>query len=348
MEWLENGWIILAIVAAALAFLAWLLGLVWERFVTLLVGKTETDLDDRLAKAALRPLQAAIFSSGTLQVVRALHGKPEIGGSIATPYLQGLLMIGSVLAFTWLASRLLEEVAGWYLEGVGRKAGARLDQQIMPLLRRVLRLALVFVAATIILGFYDVKLTALLGAAGVASLAVALAAQETVANMIGGLTIMIDRPFRVGDRIELSDGKIGDVVEIGMRSTKIMTFDRTIRIIPNSELVKQTLTNLNYPDSKVFVRQAMGIAYGSDVEKAKRVLKEAASRHPKVLSDPPPQVFFTDFGESSLDLVLVYAVAHYEDTFGAKDGVNTEINRRFEEEGIEIPFPQRVVHLKRE
>ena len=345
---LENGYVIWMLGSAVLIAGAWVIGLLWNRVIIPFTMRTDTELDGYLASAVLRPLQAMVVTSGVLQVFSYLKHSGRIADHPFHSYVQGLLMAGSVLAVTWLASRVLEAVLQWYLESIGKETGARVDQHLMPLLRRVLRMVLFFVAATIILGFYDVKITALLGAAGVASLAVALAAQETVANMIGGLTIMIDRPFRVGDRIEMQNGVTGDVREIGMRSTKVLTFDRTLVIIPNAELVKQVITNASYPDSKVCVRQTLGVAYGSDMEKVKRILLEIISANPKVLRDPGPWVFFAEFGDSSLNLKMGFDVGNYAVRAEVLDEINMAINKRFEAEKIDIPFPQRVVHLKKE
>jgi MscS family membrane protein len=348
MDILANGYVIWALASAVLLAAALVIGLLWNRVIIPFTLRTDTDLDGYLANAALKPLQVVVVASGVLQVFSYLKRSGQIADHAFHPYIEGLLMAASVLAVTWLVSRILEAVLQWYLESIGKDTGARLDHHLMPLLRRVLRMVLFFVAATIVLGFYDVKITALLGAAGVASLAVALAAQETVANMIGGLTIMIDRPFRIGDRIEMQNGVTGDVREIGMRSTKILTFDRTLVIVPNTELVKQVITNHNYPDPKVCVRQTLGVAYGSDMEKVKRILLEIMSANPRVIRDPGPSVYFAEFGDSSLNLKISFDVGSYVNRMEVLDEINMAINKRFEAEKIDIPFPQRVVHLRKE
>ena len=348
MNILENAWAIWAVWAAGLAVVAWVLGLAWNRILVPLTLKTPTELDDILAKAAMRPVQHIVFSAGSCHVLKQLLSDPEVQKSIVTPYLQGLLQAWAVFAITWLAALMVEEFVRWYLIRISSRTEVRLDLQLMPLISRVLRTALFFVAATIVLGFHDVKITALLGAAGVISLAVALAAQDTLANMFGGMTIMVDRPFRLGDRIQLADGTLGDVHEIGIRTTKIMTFDRTLLIIPNAELVKQVVTNHSYPDPQVFTRQTLGVAYGSDLDKVKRVLLEVINSNSRVLKDPPAKIYFTEFADSSLNLLLYYAVGSYANRFAVSDEVNMEIDKAFAREGIEIPFPQRTVHLKQE
>ncbi len=259
---------------------------------------------------------------------------------------KGALYILMVLSACAMGYGLVTAVCDWYLVDVASKTSTTLDDEFIPVFRRMAKVVVFFVAVTIILGHFDVKITALLGAAGFASLAVALAAQETVANMISGFTILVDRPFRVGDRVELADGTVGDVSDIGLRSTKILSFDSTQLIIPNKQISSARIINHSYPDAKVKLRKDYTVAYGSDVEKVKRLLVEIASQHAKVLKDPEPGVYFTDFGDSALVFKLVCWVEDYKDKFGTTDEINMEVNRRFNEEKIEIPFPQRDIHVR--
>jgi len=259
---------------------------------------------------------------------------------------KGALYILMVLAACAAGYGLVTALCDWYLLDVASKTSTTLDDEFIPVFRRMAKVVVFFVALTIILGHFDVKITALLGAAGFASLAVALAAQETVANMISGFTILVDRPFRVGDRVELADGTVGDVCEIGLRSTKILSFDSTQLIIPNKQISAARIINHSYPDTKVKIRKDYGVAYGSDVELVKRILVEICRAHPKVLDDPEAAVYFTDFADSALIFKLVCWVSDYKDKFATTDEINTEINRRFNEEKIEIPFPQRDIHVR--
>lgn len=349
-DWLDNGWSELGLAAAALVVVAWIGGFVWERLVApLILGEGEGELDRRLARRAALPLQLILVSAGTRSALLDIEERREaIRRAVPTPYLSGFLLILSILAGAWLISRIVEGIVAWSLERAGAPGGARIDQQAMPLVRRAIRGVMLFVALTVILGHYDVKITALLGAAGVASLAVALAAQESVANVIGGLTIMIDRPFRLGDRIELPTGKTGTVRFIGLRSTRIQTPERSTIVIPNAELVKQAVINHDHPDPSTTVRQPLGVAYGTDVDRAKRVLLDVLAAHPKVLADPAPAVLLAEFGDSALGLQLVYTIEREQDRPVVSDEINAAVLKALAAASIELPFPQRVVHLKRE
>jgi small-conductance mechanosensitive channel len=170
-----------------------------------------------------------------------------------------------------------------------------------------------------------------------------MAAKDTLAHMISGFTLMLDRPFRIGDRIQLAGGQVGDVLDIGLRSTKIKTLDSQQLVIPNSDLCNTMVTNQSFPDKRAKGRVIVGVAYGSDVEQVKRVLMEVALEVELVLRDPAPESFFISFGDSALVMNLFFWVEHHSDLMAVSDRINTLIIKRFRENNIQIPFPTRAV-----
>ncbi len=183
---------------------------------------------------------------------------------------------------------------------------------------------------------------------GVGSLAIALAAQETIANMIGGFVIMIDRPFRAGDWLRMTDGTTCKVHQIGVRSTKFLTFENTLIIVPNAELMKSTVHNVTYPYPEIRVRIDVGVSYNSDMDQVKRVMLDEAQKNPMILNDPEPFFRFLEFGDSSLNVSMFCRVPQVLDQYKAGSDLRTQILKRFRQEGIEIPFPQRVITMVRD
>jgi small-conductance mechanosensitive channel len=146
----------------------------------------------------------------------------------------------------------------------------------------------------------------------------------------------------------LVGGQTGDVTDIGLRSTKIKTLDNMLLIIPNSDLCNTMLVNQAFPDARVRGRITVGVAYGSDVDLVKKVLLETAVETEGVLEEPAPESYFVSFGESSLQMMLLFWVAEYGNLFGITDTVNSLIIRRFRENGIQIPFPTRTVIMDKD
>jgi MscS family membrane protein len=171
---------------------------------------------------------------------------------------------------------------------------------------------------------------------GVGSLAHGLAAQDTLANMFAGFTLMLDRPFRVGDRIQLSTGEAGDVLAIGMRATQIRTYDATVLVVPNGVLVKDRLVNLSEPARSIVARVELTFAFGTDLDVARGVLVQAAAASPRVAADPPPVLLVTRFSELGIHATLVFHVADYTELGLARGEVQENAWRRLQAADIEL------------
>jgi len=170
--------------------------------------------------------------------------------------------------------------------------------------------------------------------------------QNIANNFVSGLILLFERPIRVGDRVEVGDTN-GDVVRIAARSTWVRTNDNVVIIIPNSEFINSHVTNWTANDRQVRFPIPVGVSYGSDPEQVRTVLEEVARSHPDVLADPPPEVIFTGFGDSSLDFELrVWTITRVQWPRILRSEIYFTIFKAFKEHGIEIPFPQRDLHLR--
>lgn len=273
----------------------------------------------------------------------AFAGLGWAGISLALGHGVAFLLLVAAVALT--VDRLVGEAANWHLRRLAERTGeVALQSSLAPLARQLLRGVLLFIVVVVVLGQFRVNVSALLTTAGVASLALALAAQDTLANFFAGVVILFDRPFRVGDRVELA-GVIGDVVEIGLRSTRIRSFNQNLIIIPNKDAVASQITNRSYPNPVMALQVNVGVGYATDIAEAKRRMLAVARACPEVLADPAPAVYFTGFGESALTLQMWAYVGDYRNLFSALDRLNEAVLASFREAGIELPFPQRVVTL---
>ncbi len=155
-----------------------------------------------------------------------------------------------IILIGFIVQRVIDGVAVWYKENIAYKTSTSLDDQLIPIARRVLKVAVWVMALLIILPLYGINISALITTLGVSSLAIALAAQDTIANIISGFMIMIDRPFRIGDRVKIPSGEVVDVLEIGVRRSKFLSQDKAIVIVPNLELSKSKIVNYTYGEER--------------------------------------------------------------------------------------------------
>lgn len=180
---------------------------------------------------------------------------------------------------------------------------------------------------------------------GFLSVGIGFGLQNVTSNFIAGLILLLERPITVGDMISV-EGQVGKVLQINIRTTVIETFDRVSIIVPNGKFIENSVINWSHGDPKVRVHCPVGVAYGSDLKKVKEILLRIAAENPDAIQDPAPDVLFLKFGDSSLDLDLVVWTGVPDNQGRMRNKINYAIYEAFAKEGIEIPFPQRDLHLK--
>lgn len=217
----------------------------------------------------------------------------------------------------------------------------------------ILKGTILIVGFLIILTVLGISITPLITALGVGGLAVALALQDTLANLFAGIHILVEKSIRVGDFVKLETGQEGYVMDITWRTTRIRMIPNNMVIIPNSKLSQSIVTNYYLPEKRMSLLIPVGVSYSSDPEKVEKILveeaKKAVGEIPGLLGEPEPFVrFIPGFGDSSLDFTLICQVQEFVDQYIVQHELRKRIFKRFKEEGIEIPFPHRTVYLREE
>jgi small-conductance mechanosensitive channel len=313
-----------------------------NKWGTRLARFTTTDLDDRILQRIIPHVSRLLNMLGIYLAIRSLplHEKLVLVFS-------GALYIVLVIIVFNLLYHAFDELVKWYIAGRQDSSDALISRHMLPIAEKLAMLFLMGTALIVILKHFNYDIFSLVTALGIGSLAIGMAAKDTMAHMISGFTLMLDRPFRIGDRIQLASGQIGDVLDIGLRSTKIKTLDNQQLIIPNSDLCNTILTNQAFPDLRAKGRINVGVAYGSDVDHVKSILVATAQSIEGVLPDPAPESFFVSFGDSCLNMSLFFWVPEYGQLFAVTDRINTLIIKSFRENSIEIPFPTRTMIMEK-
>ncbi len=250
-------------------------------------------------------------------------------------YLGGLL----VLIF-FLAGRL----SRWFAESVLAKRG--IEVGVRQAMGAILRYGVLFIGFLVVVQAAGIDLSTLTILAGALGIGIGFGLQNITNNFVSGLIILFERPIKVGDRIEVGNVR-GDVVRISMRATTVVTNDNIAVIVPNSEFISSTVVNWSYTDRRVRFNFPVGVSYRSDPKLVRELLLEIASDHPGVLQEFQPDVQFQEFGESSLNFVLRVWTQEYSARPGVlRSEINYAISKKFREHGIEIPFPQRDLHIR--
>ena len=254
--------------------------------------------------------------------------------------LQIFLLIGLLIAVFWISSRTKRFLFNRFLVNSG------LDRSLQYAISQIVANGVLVVGVLIVLENTGIHLAALTVFAGAVGVGVGFGLQNIASNFISGLVILAERPITIGDRVEVA-GVAGQVQQIRARSTVILTNDNISMIVPNTKFIDSPVTNWTYGDPRVRFRIPIGVAYGSDVEKVRNALIAAAREHPAALEEPAPNAFLDKFGDSSVDFELVVwsaEMSHKPRRF--KSDLNFLIERHQREAVIEIPNPQRDLHIR--
>lgn len=269
----------------------------------------------------------------------------------------GLVRAASVLIAVWIVglafpiSNFVASLLQMLAEHMAPRTESSLDDTALPLFNKVIRGLLIAGAALVALETIGVHVGPLLAGAGVAGLALSLAAKDTLSNLIAGVQLILDRPFKVGDRVELwtvpkEYGTWGDVIEIGLRATKIRTPDNLIVIVPNNEIMRRDIVNYTASGEDIRLRIPIGIAYDADATLAKDLILRAMREIPGIKSKPEPVVIVRSFGASSVDLEARPWIDEARRRRSIGDQVTERVKELFDEYGVEIPYPKRDIYVR--
>ena len=338
-ELLMNHWVQAALFVAGGWIVGWLVQFIFQSVFRRIVRRTASDLDDRIVLILRKPVFYVVWliaiglALGVLEIPEPYLGWLRSFLKMIV-FLIGLVASGRVVRLILQAGSANEERMRW------------LDSGSLPLFDNLLKLILICTGIYFLLSAWNLDVKPWLASAGVVGIAIGFAAKDTLANLFGGIFILADAPYKIGDYIVLDGGQRGCVIHIGLRSTRILTRDDVEVTIPNAVIANSTIVNESGgPSPKFRVTMNVGVSYDSDVDRVSDILTAVAREVETVVDDPEPRVRFTRFGESSLDFRLLCWIDDPAMRGLCLHQMHTLTFRKFREEGIEIPFPQRVMHM---
>ena len=337
---------LLALVLATVGY--FLVKLILGRAKKRWVQRTDTRLDDYLVEFLLR---AGLFSIVAWAVWRLVNiwSIPNEAGT-APLVANWVLAIWVGLLFLPL-SRFIGDVLDLVEGRVVARGETTLDETAFPLINRTVRFIVLALGVVLALDLLGLNIAPLLAGAGVMGLALSLAAKDTLSNLIAGVLLIMDRPFKVGDRIELwtapnETGTWGDVIEIGLRATKIRNPDNLVIIVPNSLIMVRDIVNYTMSGQDIRLRIPFSVAYESDIDRAKVLLIEAAKQVQGVKLEPEPIVIVRGFGPSDVQIQLRVWILEARNRRRIADEITGRAVAAFADAGVEIPYPKRelIIH----
>ncbi|MBR9677300.1 mechanosensitive ion channel family protein [Candidatus Woesearchaeota archaeon] len=330
-----------AILFVGFLILARLAIFVNETYLLKIAKKTKTTVDDIILRKVEKPIAVLLVFIGFRLAIKYLPTVPQLVFDI-TETIIVLLIFGVIFSITRLFMGLLEK--RWE-ENV---TSAPLDEEVLPLVRSFANVVWIFIMITVLLSVWGVKIKPLLTSLGIAGglvgLAASFALKDTLANVFGGMSLILDRTFSVHDFIELEDGKMGTIIDIGLRSTKIRTYENKVIIVPNGVLSNSQIINYAKPNNVIRQIAQIGVAYGSDLNKTTEAILDALKGLEGVLEHPKAEVHFIKMNEYSLDFRVLYYIEHYRNRWAMENKAMRAIHKSLLKNKIKIPFPTRTVY----
>jgi len=333
-------WLQLLAIAFASALSAWVVWWILKFGATKVVGKTKTEVDDRLLEAAHWPLWVSVFLIGLRMGVARLP-LADLTEQRIVDALQTVALLFWVVAALRASGVLLRALAR------RRSRGALVSRHTEPLFENLAKVAIVILGAYLAINAWGADVSGLLAAGGIAGLAVGFAARDTLANLFAGIFIFADGPYKIGDFITLDTGERGMVTEIGIRSTRLLTRDDIEVTIPNAVMGNAKINNESGgPHVKYRIRVRVGVAYTSDVEKVEALQLRVAEENESVCRAPEPRVRFRGFGPSSIDYELLCWVEEPVLRGIVTHELVKATIKAFAEAGVEIPYSKHDIYIK--
>ncbi len=339
---ITNKWIFAVIIVVFFYVISLFLLLFMEKVVKRITSRTETDVDDRIIAISKKPLRWIVTLIGIRLAVITLGL-----GSTATEILDNIVIALIILLATYIATGTVGEMIHEWGRRIAERIDSRIDDDLVPLFVNISKIVLVSIGLLMILSRFGIDIAPLIASLGIAGFAIGFAVKDSLSNIIGGIVLILDHSFAVGDKVMI-DGDLGVIKEVGLRNTMLMTYDNEIIVIPNGELMNKKFKNYVLPDPKIRVQVKFGVAYGSNIDRVQDIVIEAVKNMDDVLEEPAPMVIFEEMGDFSLNMKAICWVDEYTNQWAKWLELTKLVYKTLQDNGISIPFPTQTVYLEKD
>lgn len=337
-NYFQNKWLQAGAILVGFVVLAFVLFLIIEKVVLRLTVKTKTKVDDLIFTKIKMP----VF---WLLIVLGLRISSQIvfDSAIVFRVLESI----SIIIFVLILAKVINVLIDGWGRVFAKKTKSRLDESLLPLFRKVVNIIFVLVGILWILNIWNINITPYLAGLGIGGLVLGLALQDSLKNIFGGVSLILDQSFAVGDKIQIESGEVGEIVDVGLRSTKIKNYDNQIITIPNGQMANAKIINYVQPNDRIRVVVKFGVEYGTKVEKVKKVVDGVLKKMKDISDDPYMDTVFTEMGDFALLFEARFWVDDYREAYNKKLEATEKIYAALNKAKIGIAFPTQTIHLKK-
>lgn len=338
--YIQNKYVFSLTILVFYLILSKLILFIFNRYFRKLAKKTKTDIDDEILAKTENPISYVLVFVGIKLALVPLNLKGSVG-----IFLENITTSLIIITVIYMIIKIIDIFIDVWGSEWARRTKSDIDQDVLPLIHKFSKVLISIFGLIYILRAWGVEIGPFLASLGIAGIAIGFAVKDSLANIFGGVSLILDKSVKVGDAIRLDSGESGKILEVGLRSTKVRTWDNEVMIIPNGVLANAKITNFAQPDLSARQVTKFGVEYGSDPEKVKKTALKVVVDIKEIVKQPEPFVRFSEMADFSLKFKLYFWVAEYGQRFMVEDIVVTNLYKALKKAGIGIPFPTRTVYL---
>tara|TARA_Y100000310_G_scaffold278642_1_gene297177 strand:+ start:1927 stop:2988 length:1062 start_codon:yes stop_codon:yes gene_type:complete len=335
-HYLQNDYILSLFIIIVAMGLAKLILFIFSKYLQKFAKKTKTELDDLIFEKTKMPVFYLILAYGFKLALLNLN----INGKIS-----GLVNSIMVIVFLFIILRTFDVIIGTWGSKLAKKTRTKVDEVLLPLFHKSARVVIIIVGLLWILNIWGVDITPYLAGVGISGIVLGLALQDSLRNVLGGVFLIMDKNFNINDPVRLESGELGTIKEIGLRSTKMLSYDNEVIFVPNGQLANMRIRNYVKPDRSIRKIVHFEVGYGTDPEKVKKIVLGVLKKLKNIHTKPYLDCIFTEMGESGLKFQARFWT-DWDHAYNLWLEATQKIYLALEKANIDIPYPTRTIHMK--